>query len=342
VKTFALDRETGNPATRERIETRLLTRQQGEWVGYSYIWNQAQTDAMLVEAAGRDQPFEIQDPVADGGKRQQVWHFPSRAECMICHTRAANYVLGLTTLQMNKLHQYPSGPDNQLRALEHAGILRSTRLEHLQVAKEHWQRARRPLDLFSNVLTAQKGLPFIPTLVREMPLDFGMPWKDDLRLATFGWSKGLAWIESQLGQEAYRHTSLLPRLPEEYGHLGNPYDPKEPIDLRARSYLHSNCAICHVGAGGGNSLMELEVGTEPLKTLIFDVRPQHDKLGIAEAKIVATGEPQHSVLLERMARRGRGQMPPLSSNVVDREAVQLMHDWIKGLKPGALQAAPVK
>ena len=39
IQTFAFDLETSNSTSRHRIETRLLTRQQGEWVGYSYIWN---------------------------------------------------------------------------------------------------------------------------------------------------------------------------------------------------------------------------------------------------------------------------------------------------------------
>ena len=30
------------------IETRVLLRQQGEWAGYSYRWNDEQTDAELV------------------------------------------------------------------------------------------------------------------------------------------------------------------------------------------------------------------------------------------------------------------------------------------------------
>jgi len=43
---------------------------------------------------------------------------------MVCHSRAANYVLGLTEVQMNKTHQYGSITDNQLRVLEHLGVLR--------------------------------------------------------------------------------------------------------------------------------------------------------------------------------------------------------------------------
>src|SRR5262249_48617521 len=61
---------------------------------------------------------------AGGGKREQTWHYPSRAECMVCHSRAANFVLGLCTLQMNKDHAYAAATDNELRTLEHLGVLR--------------------------------------------------------------------------------------------------------------------------------------------------------------------------------------------------------------------------
>ena len=50
VQTLSLEREAGNPASRQRIETRLLTRQQGQWVGYSYRWDERQSDARLVGA----------------------------------------------------------------------------------------------------------------------------------------------------------------------------------------------------------------------------------------------------------------------------------------------------
>ena len=127
VKSFALDTEEGNPRSRRWVETRFLTKQEGEWVGYSYRWNEAQTEATLVEASGADREFVIRVPKSKqspDGVRKQTWHYPSRAECMTCHSRAANFVLGLTTLQMNREHDYGTVRDNQLRVLEHLGMLR--------------------------------------------------------------------------------------------------------------------------------------------------------------------------------------------------------------------------
>ena len=113
VKSFAIERKEGDPASRKWIETRFLTKQGGEWYGYTYLWNDAGTDAELLDAKGADKEFTVATPA---GPRKQVWHYPSRAECMVCHSRAANFVLGLCTPQMNTAHDYGTGADNQVRA----------------------------------------------------------------------------------------------------------------------------------------------------------------------------------------------------------------------------------
>ena len=125
IKTFSIETDVGNPKSRRRIETRFLTlHDNGEWAGYSYRWNAEQTDATLVENGGANAIYEIRDPKVLGGKRKKNWRFPSRAECMVCHTREARYVLGPTTLQMNRDHGYHGTIDNQLRTLEHIGFFK--------------------------------------------------------------------------------------------------------------------------------------------------------------------------------------------------------------------------
>ncbi|MEZ5399447.1 MAG: PQQ-dependent sugar dehydrogenase [Bryobacteraceae bacterium] len=116
VKSFRLETEPGNPASARRIETRIVVKQENHWVGYSYAWNKAQTDAELVGAEGMDRPYLIKDAAAPGGRRKQIWHYPSRNECMFCHSRAAGFALGLTTPQMNR--------GEQLAAIERAEVLK--------------------------------------------------------------------------------------------------------------------------------------------------------------------------------------------------------------------------
>ncbi len=114
-------------------------------------------------------------------------------------------------------------------------------------------------------------------------------------------------------------------------HLVNPYDTKAPLEARVRSYLHVNCSTCHVLEGGGNSSMELDLGSSLAKMRVIDVPPTHDRFGIENARLVAPGSPERSVLLTRISRRGTGQMPPLVSTEVNRAAVEMISAWIKGL-----------
>ncbi len=132
VETLSLEMEKGNPKSLRRLETRILHHERlagGEdvgdqyWQGYTYLWNDRQTDAVLLEdPKGLDRTYTIRDSDAPGGRRQQSWHFPSRTECAVCHNMAAKYVLGVQTLQMNQDHNYGGTVANQLRTLEHLNI----------------------------------------------------------------------------------------------------------------------------------------------------------------------------------------------------------------------------
>ena len=227
----------------------LLTRQKGQWAGYSYRWNETQSDATLVAAKGDEKELVVKDRRSPGDARKQVWRFPGRAECLACHSRAANFVLGLSELQMNKVHDYGEARDNQLRTLQHLGCF----------------------------------------------------------------------------------TNSPAKLPSAPAKLIDPYDASQSLEARARSYLHVNCSACHVEAGGGNSRMELGFTTAPERMNIFGARPQHDSLGIDNAMLIFPGDPERSILYQRLSRRGRGQMPPLVTAVVDDRAVALFRDWILGM-----------
>jgi len=123
VQTLSLDLagEGGRPA-RKRIETRLLVRQQGEWNGYSYRWNTQQTEAELVAGAGAAQTFDVYDSAEPEKRREQTWRFPSRTECLVCHSRAAGFILAFNPLELDRDHDYRGTVDNQLRTLEHIGV----------------------------------------------------------------------------------------------------------------------------------------------------------------------------------------------------------------------------
>lgn len=259
VKSFFMDMERGNPASRKRLETRLMHFQQfpgtsevGDqyWRGYTYVWNDEQTDAELLDGAGLDKTLRIKD-----GDRtiEQVYRFPSRAECALCHNNAAKFALGVSTLQLNRDHDYGHGKVNQLTALEQLGLF-------------------------------------------EKP---------------------------------------LPKKPAELPKMVNYEDPTQPIEVRARAYLHSNCAHCHTKWGGGNAEFKL-ASTLPLEQLgIAGVKPGHGAFGLKEPALISPGHPESSVILHRMKLNALGRMPHIGSKAVHESAVKLVEAWIKELPAAA-------
>lgn len=115
VKSFAIEMNAGQPESRKWIETRLMVRLDNEWTGYSYRWYADQSDAELLDRGSLDVAYDITDP--NGSVSQQTWHHPSRAECMVCHSRAANYVLGTCEAQMNREYTHADGTANQIEWL---------------------------------------------------------------------------------------------------------------------------------------------------------------------------------------------------------------------------------
>lgn len=121
-KTILLPVDTRDPARQRRLETQILHRNGDYWAAYSYIWNDAQTDAELSDGTGFDRTFAVQDPGASGGKRSLTWHFASRTECILCHTARGGTVYGFRIEQINRDFDYEGITDNQLRTLAHLGL----------------------------------------------------------------------------------------------------------------------------------------------------------------------------------------------------------------------------
>jgi putative heme-binding domain-containing protein len=123
LKTLSLEMVQGDPSTRRRIETQALHYDGREWQGYTYEWNDEQTDASLVERTGKERVFEVVDPKEPGGKRKQTWRFSSRNECLRCHNPWSEYTLAFNIPQLNREHDFGGVRDNQIRTLRHIGIL---------------------------------------------------------------------------------------------------------------------------------------------------------------------------------------------------------------------------
>lgn len=106
IKHFDIDTSRGDANTRRRLETRFLVKTDSEVYGLTYKWRDDQSDADLLSEEGLTELIPASNP-------PQSWRYPSRSECMTCHTSASGHALSFNTYQLNK--------GNQLGDLEQAG-----------------------------------------------------------------------------------------------------------------------------------------------------------------------------------------------------------------------------
>ena len=251
-KTLSLDMEQGNAASRRRVETQILHFDGLEWQPYTYQWNDEQTDAVLLDAAGAERTFDIADPAAPGGKRRQTWRFSGRAECQRCHNKWSGPPLAFHVAQLDSVDG-GSGGQSQFDALVRLGLL-------------------------DKPVAAGKG----PSLV-------------------------------------------------------NPRDASADLNVRARAYLHVNCAHCHRLHAGSAVLSKMPFDVPLEKTDMIGVRPTQGTFSIHAAQVIAPGDPPRSVLYYRMSTLGGGRMPHIGSTEVDREGIELIFQWIRQLPPSLAQ-----
>lgn len=243
VKHFELELQEGVPESARRMETRVLVNTDNGFQGYVYRWNDDQTDARLLSGS-EQQSLQIETA---NGNRTQVWHYPSRAECLACHTVAAGEVLGVNTRQMNRTFAYPAASDNQLRSWNNIGLFS----EEIGAA-EQWQQMVDATD------TAQS------------------------------------------------------------------------LENRARAYLDANCANCHRPGGASGSSLDLRYSTETNDLNAINIEPQVPSASTAD-RLIVPGNRESSVVLQRMRSLDESRMPPISSNTIDREGVDLIGEWIDAL-----------
>ena len=109
LKTFALDTTM--------LETRFLIRHSdGQWGTYTYVWNEAGTDATLLGEGSDSRILGDAD-----------WIFPSRMNCLTCHTEPVGRSIGPETRQLNSVFEYgPNKRANQMKTLDHIGVFETS------------------------------------------------------------------------------------------------------------------------------------------------------------------------------------------------------------------------
>jgi uncharacterized repeat protein (TIGR03806 family) len=239
IKHFAVTNAV--PEGNRRLETRLLVKTTNGVYGATYRWDDSNTNATLVPEQGLDEAIAVMD---QGVVRTQVWHYPSRSECLACHTRLGGYALGFNSSQLNRDLDFGNGPTNQLEFLSAAGYFQTA---------------------VSNRYT----------------------------LAT------LASLD----------------------------DPSVSREYRVRSYLAANCSQCHQPGGSAYGQWDARIFTPTADAgiiggLLYTIGNDPSN------RVVTPGSLDRSMLYARISQMGKDHMPPIATEVLDTNAVNLVRDWI--------------
>ena len=155
------------------------------------------------------------------------------------------------------------------------------------------------------------------------------------------------WSGFTVGFQPDQLTSIDGRKPQDVGALFDgpffarmkkplvsSHDDKAALEDRARSWLHANCAHCHRRNGGGSVQLMVNADLPTEDAMLLNEKPVRGDLGLIDARVVAPGHPEQSVLLARIARSGSGHMPMIGAREVDPHGFRLLWDWIAGETTG--------
>ncbi|MGN6519912.1 MAG: SO2930 family diheme c-type cytochrome [Dokdonella sp.] len=129
------------------VETRLLVRRADGWAAFPYVWNAAQTDAVLART-GDVIPLEL--VAADGAREAFNYVVPDESQCASCHARdwvtRAIAPIGPKARHLNRDFHYAGGERNQLAELARVGYLSGAPAPADAPRDAVWNDAAQPLD----------------------------------------------------------------------------------------------------------------------------------------------------------------------------------------------------
>jgi hypothetical protein len=146
---------------------------------------------------------------------------------------------------------------------------------------------------------------------REVRCAEGGPPQDQLR----------SWNERRLFEPAFTD-AILGSIPR----MAAVDDVGASLDHRVRSYLEVNCGTCH-RPNQAQTLFDAHMDAPNDDRHIINgavVSAGAEK----EMRIVAPGDPAHSLLLRRMSSQDELRMPPVARHEPDRAALDLFTRWI--------------
>jgi uncharacterized repeat protein (TIGR03806 family) len=129
------------------VETRLLIHRPEGWTALTYLWNEAQTEAVL-HRVGAVVPLKLAR--TDGADQAFSYIVPNVTQCSACHaTNVATRVIqpiGPKPRLLNRDFAYSNGSENQLTRLTKTGYLRGLADPKEAPADVSWTDNSAPLE----------------------------------------------------------------------------------------------------------------------------------------------------------------------------------------------------
>jgi len=107
-----------------RVETQILHYRDGLWHPYTYVWNDEQTDALLLEGEGKTVSYTVHNKGSDDGgvKETRPWRIAGRNECLLCHTTRSGSVQAFHLAQIERPSDVDGKSIDQLTHLARMGF----------------------------------------------------------------------------------------------------------------------------------------------------------------------------------------------------------------------------
>ncbi len=145
VKTFAYPADLRRPDDKVRyLETRLLIHKASGWVAQTYVWNEAQTEAVLKRAGAR---LEATFTDLRGQNRTVDYAVPNQNQCKECHQLDKTLTpIGPKARNLNGILVYADGPENQLAHWTRRGLLTGAPAPAAAPRTARWDDPAEPLE----------------------------------------------------------------------------------------------------------------------------------------------------------------------------------------------------
>ena len=219
VKTFYYFNDKRDASKGKRIiETRLLVKTNGQWLAGTYVWNETQTDAVLVNK-GSNVPVSWIDENAN--RHTISYRIPSPKDCASCHN--SNNLLMPVGIKIRNLNREVVRNDvaiNQLQYFQNTGIMNAvdaTRFSQLP----DWQNEKYTIT--------ERVRAYLDVNCAHCHSDKGSCASSSLR---FGWEIPLA--DTRINNKPDRIIKMMEkgRMPR----IGTTIVDKEALDL-SKKYL---------------------------------------------------------------------------------------------------------